>query len=67
MADFLTNFIFRSELQPRHGIEVKQVQTSLSFSETKLYMFIAQESGTIIINFTLLTIITDLYLLIYHI
>ena len=35
MNDFLTKVVCRSEQQPRHGIEVKQIETSLSFSETK--------------------------------
>ena len=35
MADFLTKVVFGSEKQLRHGIEVKQIKTSLSFAETK--------------------------------
>ena len=35
MTDFLTQVVFRPEQQPIHGIEVEQMETSLSFSETK--------------------------------
>ena len=33
MADFLIKVVFKSEQQTRRGIEVKQIETSLSFAE----------------------------------
>ena len=47
MADFLTKVVVRSKEQPRHRIEIKQIETSLFFSGAKslvrVQLYIAQK------------------------
>ena len=67
MVDFLNRVVFRSEQQSRHGIEVKQIETSLFFSEAKSSIRVhCTEKWNHLYKTYLLAIIIDSYLLIYH-